>query len=535
MAGRTGGGICKYTGCGKSCGNAAALGNHEKACVFGKKLDAGDGGGGGGGVDEDDDGEESRPYPIPDLKIGDTLLERNPLTPEQSLEVEQCAGVLEVTANVAGAFARTIKIMDGGIQVTATRDSDGTDVRLSFEFSKIHHADITDYSVDCRSKDDFKIELKRAMLRKRPWRTEAPFTITSILVDRGAIVQVGIDRLDGPNIFLASEYMCSWIHDGGDDEGADMEVEGGDEGDDQAPKVNGYIRIFNSVTSAYGKPFKVASISQDIIRLQNVESNEFSTLPDGAMWKPSAYPASDTEDEEEDDEEEGGEEKDGEEEDDEEEDDEEDQSPPVVGDYVRIGDVDGSDGLSPDAYKVIKVNRKTFLVEVAGNKISVKIEKDRWAIVESPEGAEPSGNTPEKPNTVPKASKAASSSSGGLPLLQQLVDDAKCKIMELDAGLTSQRTTFISKRRAELDAEIDALLSDDAAKEIAGTNYVTARKEALVKYQSSSESDELTAALASYETKAVELFEAENKLKSLVKPAAGSSSSLSKRKRTPPS
>ena len=523
MAGRTGGGICKYTGCGKSCGNAAALVNHEKACVFGKKLDAGDGGGGGGGVDEDDDGEESVPYTIPDLKIGDTLLERNPLTPEQSLEVEQCAGVLlEVTANVAGAFASsTIKIMDGGIQVTATRDSDGTDVRLSFEFSKIHHADITDYSVDCRSKDDFKIELKRAMLRKRPWRTEAPFTITSILVDRGAIVQVGVDRLDGPNIFLASEYMCSWIHDGGDDEGDDMEVEGGDEGDDQAPKVNGYIRIFNSVTSAYGKPFKVASISQDIIRLQNVESNEFSTLPDGAMWKPSAYPASDTEEDEE---------EDDEEEDDEEEDDEEDQSPPVVGDYVRIGDEDGSDGLSPDAYKVIKVNRKTFLVEVAGNKISVRIEKDRWAIVESPEGAEPSGNTPEKPNTVPKASKAASSSSGGLPLLQQLVDDAKCKIMELDAGLTSQRTTFISKRRAELDAEIDASLSDDAAKEIAGTNYVTARKEALVKYQSSSESDELTTALASYEAKAVELLVAENKLKSLVQPAAGSSSA-SKRKR----
>lgn len=187
------------------------------------------------------------------------------------------------------------------------------------------------------------------------------------------------------------------------------------------------------------------------------------------------------------------------------------------------------------------MNQKTFLVEVDGKKVSVNIEKDAWEIAETPAEASKTNEPIEEAQPKTKSILKSPDGTSNGAMLRKLVNDAKQKITALDAEMASQRTAFMTQRREEMDSKIDPLLSDEAAKELAGANFVTARKEAMAKFPSSAESDSLKSALAEYEAKAAELVEIETKLKDLIDSAAGlgglggsdgaSSKSAGKRKR----
>ena len=227
---------CRF--CPRVCGGKGALKKHEqsKSTCPGNENGAkyterteNERGAGDEGVDADS---------IPELKIGDCIIERDPLTPDQGREVEQRAGVLDAMARVDGSFESTSAIMDGAIKVTASRDPDGADVNLSFEFT---NPEISGYSAACQTKEDFKLSIKRAMLCTREWLAETPFTITDVAVDSdGAISQVSVDRVGGPPIFLASEYMCAWIK---------YEVEEDEMDDGAAPEVDSFILVWQNIKS----------------------------------------------------------------------------------------------------------------------------------------------------------------------------------------------------------------------------------------------------------------------------------------------
>lgn len=210
---------------------------------------------------------------IPDLEVGDSIIERDPLTPYQAKEADKLAARIDALSKLDAPLDETVEIMDNMVKVYVSRTEEKAEEPITLEFKFKKQGVVSFKVVGVYTKDELARHFKNAMLQTRNWldgESEILDIIEIVKDADGKIETLRINRDDGPAVFYARDYDISWmeveIHASDDDDGDD---DGDDDDGDEDDEAN-----------------------------------------------------------------------------------EEEEKPLGVGDYVRIGDKDGEDGLSADAYKV---------------------------------------------------------------------------------------------------------------------------------------------------------------------------------------
>ena len=179
------------------------------------------------------------------------------------------------------------------------------------------------------------------------------------------------------------------------------------------------------------------------------------------------------------------------------EDEEEAFSMPVVGDEVQVADADETSGWV--TVKVVKVRTATFDVKQGQNAAQkIKLRSKGWR--------------PRKTASMDwlETAKKVVAAKKGVTMAV-----ATQKIHDLDSETIKKRALAFTKKRAELDTEVDPYLDVDAdSRYVANTK--AARENAELMHPLSKEAAKIKKAIANVEAKTAELAEAEADLQNLV-------------------